>query len=319
MKHHVDRRGFLKRTVAASTGAAMAFGFEERVLAARTEASTNIDVPALSPDALPQGQIGDIRISRVICGGNLISGYAHSRDLIYVSELLRNYFTDEKVLDTLALCEENGVNTAILRLDDHTLRILDKHWRERDGKLQWIAQVKPRPNDLTTDIDRAVEHGATGVYVQGGVADRFTEMDKVEWIGAALEHIKQHRVIAGIGAHALEVVKACEAAGFDPDFYMKTINSKSYWSAGPKERHDSVWAETPQETIAFMKDVNKPWIGFKVLGAGAIHPREGFPYAFENGADFLCVGMFDFQVREDIDIAKAALSRILTREREWMA
>ena len=40
-----------------------------------------------------------------------------------------------------------------------------------------------------------------------------------------------------------------------PDFYMKTFNAKNYWSAGPQERHDSVWEETPQETMAFMQEV----------------------------------------------------------------
>ena len=90
---------------------------------------------------------------------------------------------------------------------------------------------------------------------------------------------------------------------------MKTFNSKKYWSAGPMTRLDSVWEETPQETAAFMQEMDKPWIAYKVLGAGAIHPNEGFRYAFQNGADFVCVGMFDFQVVEDVQIALNALDR----------
>ncbi|MHC4569744.1 MAG: hypothetical protein ACYTE3_28795 [Planctomycetota bacterium] len=68
-----------------------------------------------------------------------------------------------------------------------------------------------------------------------------------------------------------------------------------------------------------MKTVNKPWIAFKVLAAGAIHPREGFKYAFENGADFVCAGMFDFQIRENVLIARDVLSATANRQRLWRA
>ena len=82
---------------------------------------------------------------------------------------------------------------------------------------------------------------------------------------------------------------------------------------------DSVWEETPEETKAFMQEVEKPWIAYKVLGAGAIHPREGFQYDYQSGADFLCVGMFDFQVAEDVELARLALAKSRQRTREWWA
>ena len=319
MSHDIERRDFLRTSVAASTGAALGFNFEEKALVAQASGPPETPGRGTSAQSLPNGRIGDVPISRVICGGNLISGYAHSRDLIYVSSVLEHYFTDDKVMETFEVCEQQGINSAILRLDSHTLRILNTYWRERGGKLQWIAQVKPKATDLTGDVDRAVDNWAVGVYIQGGVGDRMTADGHVDLLGKALERIKENGVIAGMGAHALDVVVKCEEAGLEPDFYMKTLNSKSYWSAGPMPRHDSVWAETPDETIAFMKEVKKPWIAFKVLGAGAIHPKDGFKYAFENGADFLCVGMFDFQVAADVGIARHILGSRLKRERPWRA
>jgi hypothetical protein len=137
-------------------------------------------------------------------------------------------------------------------------------------------------------------------------------------LGKALEIIRENGVPAGLAGHRIDTVKACEKAQLNPDFYMKTLNAKNYWSAGPKEQRDSVWAETPGETIAFMATVKRPWIAYKVLGAGAIHPAQGFKYVFENGADFACVGMFDFQVAEDVVIGRKLLSQIKERKRPWM-
>ncbi len=68
-----------------------------------------------------------------------------------------------------------------------------------------------------------------------------------------------------------------------------------------------------------MATVKKPWVGFKVLAGGAIHPSDGFRYAFENGADFICVGMFDYQIVEDVNIAIDTLAGLKNRRRPWLA
>lgn len=82
--------------------------FEENNLAAKPEAVTGASLmmgKSLSVGELkgqvPSGKIKDITLSRIMIGGNLISGFAHSRDLIYVSTWLKKYFTDEKVIETL--------------------------------------------------------------------------------------------------------------------------------------------------------------------------------------------------------------------------
>ena len=57
-----------------------------------------------------------------------------------------------------------------------------------------------------------------------------------------------------------------------------------------------------------MKTVNKPWIAFKTMAAGAIPPPDAFRYAFLHGADFVLAGMFDFEIAEDVKIATEALA-----------
>ena len=80
-----------------------------------------------------------------------------------------------------------------------------------------------------------------------------------------------------------------------------------------------MWCLNPKETIAFMKTVNKPWIAFKVLAAGAIYPRQALPFAFSNGADFIAVGMLDFQIVENCKLAAKVIRLTQKRERPWQA
>jgi len=53
--------------------------------------------------------------------------------------------------------------------------------------------------------------------------------------------------------------------------------------------------------------------------AGAIGAREGLKYAFESGADFICLGMFDFQVKQDVELACKAIEESKNRKRPWIA
>ena len=312
---NVDRRDFLKKSIAASAGASLGLrSFEEQNLLAKMSESSSTAGPAKQKSAsagnkLPRGKIKDLEISRIICGGNLIGGWAHSRDLMYVSTLVKAYHTDEKVFETLELAEENGINTILTNpVSD---RVINRYWNERGGKIQWISDCASGKT-IEAGIKRSVDSGAHAVYLQGGLCDNAFK-------GEALEYIKEQGVPGGLGAHRLDTVKACVNEGLKPDFWVKTLHPSNYWSADIKPENDNIWSRTPQETIKYMESMETPWIAFKVLAAGAFHPRQSFKWVFEQGADFACVGMFDFQVIEDSLIAQDVFSKKISRQRPWRA
>lgn len=295
---------------------------------------------------LPTGKIGTHEISRLVLGGNLIGGWAHSRDLIYVSSLFRAYNTERKVFETLMLAEKAGINTINIGFASNAL--IAKYKRLTGSKITVISQINPNldNNKLAeigpqTDkklffevIDKAIDFGADIIQVQGNWCDWLTRAKKAEVVGMMIEHIRQQGYTAGLGAHTVDSLIYCEEQGIIPDYYMQTMHHDNYWSAHPLENrvpfevdgkkyldhnrfHDNCFCLFPEKTVEFVNRTKIPVMGFKVLAAGAIPPEDGFKWAFENGADFICVGMFDFQIVDDVNITANILKNLSGRKREW--
>ncbi len=323
----LDRRHFIGRSIAATVAAPLALSLEERRLVAHA-ASEPGQAQSSPPARMPCGRIGSVEISRLICGGNLISGYAHSRYLIYVSDLLKHYFVDERIMETWALCEAHGINTMVASsTDPHAYEVYRKY-RARGGKMQFLAQVSPAKTDLKTPVMQAVDAGAVGAFLVGNLGDLWTRERSIDLVGDVVQLIRSQGMIAGVAGHELRTLKEVEKAGIAPDFHVKTLHDNNYWSRRQPGQDkevidnytaDNYWCLDPVETIRFMSELERPWIAYKILAAGAIHPKAGFRHAFGNGADFALVGMFDFQVATDAAIACEAVSESRNRNRAWMA
>ena len=345
-----DRRCFIARGIAgvAGVGAAAAgyTSIEEDTLQAAIndgtaeakDNSTKKRKTSIAPGSLPSGKICDISFSRLMIGGNLIGGWAHSRDLMYTSNLFTAYNTEAKVVETLELAQDCGIDT--IQLDPSCWPTITKYNKGRSKPIQTIVCCglhadKVKMND---EVKRHVDLGATMIYSHGGATDELIkDGGNTDNIGQMVDLIKAQGVPAGIGSHSLNIPIACEEAKIDNDFYLKTFHTDKYWSATNKENreeydwmrgnpydhnrnHDAMWCNNPEETATFMEKVKKPWIAFKVMAAGAINPRTAFRYAFANGADFIVAGMFDFQVELDVQFAIEAIEKgTRNRKRPWLA
>src|ERR1035438_3927782 len=116
---------------------------------------------------LPCGRIGAVSISRLLLGGNLIGGWGHGRDLLYISSLIKAYNTEGKIFQTLALAEQYGINT--IQIDPVSVGVLMKYRREYQGKMQTIVCVPAEVNiaKMRDRIKYLVDTGATCLYAQG--------------------------------------------------------------------------------------------------------------------------------------------------------
>jgi hypothetical protein len=312
MKNDINRRGFLKRSMAVSASVAAGLGLEKKVALAKEGEQATAVKPAQGGTGLPMAKIGNVEMSRLIAGGNQINGYAYGRNLLFVPGLMKHYLTDAKILEIFETAEKNGVNTIIMNnsVRDAELRgikLLNQYWKERGGKIQWLAQCNPKPEDLTTNLKFAIDQGATGIFVQGGLADKWIKEGKVDLIAKVVDFVKLNGLIAGTGGHMIEVPMTCEKEKVPVDFYFKTLNNADFH------------CDEPQKVIEFMKTVKKPWIAYKVLGAGIVRPAEAFKFAFEGGADVCAAGMFDYEMEEDVTVVKNLLAGKLKRERPWLA
>ena len=287
---------------------------------------------------VPKGKLGNLEVSRIIAGCNQIMGYSHARDLAYVDDLFLKYNTEAKLFETFALYDAVGINTTNMVVGAYP--VFNKYKKITGSKMMSICQVHLTPTDLFTEINQAIDFGATTMYIQGARGDMLVHAKRFDLILKILDYIRSHGMLAGMGAHSIQVPIACEQEGIKPDYYFKTMHHDRYWSATPPENreefslrendpsdpkvlapfnklNDNMFDLYPEQTVEVFSRINIPLVGFKVMAGGAIPPKQGFRYAFENGADFICAGMFDFQVVQNANLAIDILSSKLNRTRPW--
>ncbi len=321
------RRSFVKTSVFGSAAAAMAASVQTPTTMAAEQAE-QVAKP-VAKEQVQKGKLGKLEIGRLLLGGNLLTHYTHSRDLRYVYTLTQHYNTKEKIFETMQVAEAHGVNTLVIHTAPGVMEML-KEYRGNGGKMHWIicptAPMEPGLEAFKEQIPKMLADGTDAIYIWGVRSDALVAQGEADLIAKAVDIVKGHGVMCGVGAHDLRVIQECEKLNVAADFYIKTLHHHTY-SSGPKPEDITApckeipgyWCSHPKETIEFMEKVEKPWIAFKVMAAGAIPPANAFQYVIRGGADFILAGMFDFEIAEDVRLCNQVLASHPKRNRPWRA
>jgi len=256
---------------------------------------------------LPTVIIAGHEVSRLIVGGNPFSGMSHHS--AERSEEMCDYFSVERIKETLRECERCGINTFVGRADNHIMRMLNEYWND-GGTITWVAQTAPERKSVEDNIRAAKAAGATMCYLHGGMVDSMFAAGKTDELRDYIKCIKDAGMPAGTATHNPDVPLYFEEHDFGAEFYMMCFYNLPARSSDLRLRSydDKFQDEDRRKAVQTIKAVPKPCIGYKILAAGRNDPVEAFRFALTNIKDTDCVAVGFYtkhhpgQVQEDADI-----------------
>ena len=219
---------------------------------------------------LPTVLFGKTEITRLIIGGNPFSGNSHvSRQL---DGEMMDFFTCDKIKETLFRSMECGINTVQLRGDKHIVRML-REFRAEGGNLHWIAQTTPESFSFEANIQQMAAVGAVAIYHHGTVTDALFKEGNYDEIIRRLGIIRKTGLPVGLGTHMPQVIEYAEAHHWDIDFYMacvynlSRIDRVSSAITGKSNEEEPFFEEDIPVMYKTIRSTDKPCIAFKILGA----------------------------------------------------
>lgn len=270
---------------------------------------------------LPQIEIRGQSFSRLIVGGNPVSGNSHvNRQL---DRDMEDYFTAENVKKMLFRCEENGINALQMRGDKHIMRLI-REYRQEGGRMSWIAQTASEMGSFAAKVRQIVSYQPAAIYHHGTATDNLFLKGQTQELIERLKIIRETGLAVGLCTHMPRVVEFAEEQRLDVDFYMCCVYNISVPER--RQKAEMVGSEEPlfvDEDVPIMyetiRSVEKPCLAFKILGATRrCQSQETVRAAFDEAyssikpTDAVIVGMYPKtidQVGLNCQYAKEAIEK----------
>jgi len=250
---------------------------------------------------LPQIQFGPHRISRLICGANPFNAGSHLS--VFVNYEMKNYYTPDRIIQTLRRCHEVGINCwASGRQNyDFNQRLLDE-----GIKMHYLGAGDP---SKYAQLPVMAKVGCIAVAHHGEVTDRlFRQGGKLDQIGDYLKRVHDAGMLAGVGTHIAEVVDLVESKGWEVDYYMTCVYERhrsaeqlrNLLGHVPIPVGEVYLTEDPPRMFKSIQQIKRPCLAFKILAAGRLSERKAWveqafrdTFAGIKPSDAVIVGIYD--------------------------
>ena len=219
---------------------------------------------------LPTIKLGNTEVTRLIMGGNIISGNSHISP--EMDREMWEFYTMPRVQEYFETCEKNGINAVQLRADAHIARALTEH-RLNGGKLHWIAQTASEYASLESNLHLMARVGPVAVYFHGSIVDNLYQNGNIDAIKQGLKTMRMLGVPVGLCTHIPEVLLRAEEEEWGADWYMASVYNimkEGHISSAVTGKFsvDETFDEEDRTSMFdAIRQVKKPCLAFKILGA----------------------------------------------------
>jgi hypothetical protein len=297
---------------------------QTRVTRRQAFASVAAATPALArPEEMPTVRFGNHTLSRLIVGGNPVSGNSHLNAA--VNREMIDYFTAQNVKKLLANCEHCGITAWQSRGDRHILRLLHEY-RQEGGRLDWIAQTASELGNLPAHIRNiAALEEPIAIYNHGANTDNLWQSGRIETVREQCKVIRDTGALVGVGTHIPQVVEYVDEKGWEVDFFMTCLYNLSRTRedasriAGKQVADELFWDADREEMLNRVRGTSKPCLIFKVYAATR---KCGSPeqmldamklvFRYAKPTDAVVIGMFP-KYKEQVDENRRLLIEAIRR------
>lgn len=253
--------------------------------------------------ALPTVNFAGHKVTRLVIGTNPLFGYSHFNGIL--DNLMREWMTPERRVETVLRAEQAGINTWQLHYNQGTMAMIDA-LKEKGSKMQMFLLSDFEMHKDFSMIPGLAKRGFIGMAHHGGRTDDAFRSGQMARVQEFCKIVRGTGKMVGISTHNPEVIDFIESAGWDLDYYMTCLYRVSRTREetraalnGEAPLGEPFLEKDPVRMTRAIRQAKKPCLAFKILGAGrAGGSREqiqaAFKFAFDNikSTDAVIVGMF---------------------------